>query len=75
MMTSTFKAGDIVCHARTFLQSVAWYAGVPINGLVHAVDKQQGRPDKLDVEWSDGTRCPILACNVILYSEQSREPR
>jgi hypothetical protein len=44
----TFKPGDIVQHTKAFLQSVAWYTNVPIDGKVLDVDD-----DMATVQWCD----------------------
>jgi hypothetical protein len=58
-----FEPGAIVRHSGAFLRSVGWLLDVPINGLVHGAEAF-GFGQLLDVEWSDGTRCKILASNV-----------
>jgi hypothetical protein len=62
-----YVVGDIVRHTGEFLRSVGWFAGVPINGEVVAVENAWGgglRHQLLTVRWSDGTEGGIASCSV-----------
>lgn len=64
------QVGDRVVYAAKFLRSVAWYTGVPIDGMIRAIDGIF-----VDVEWSDGHRAPVHASNIIRADRKHLEPR
>ena len=69
-----FKVGDIVKHKASFLKSIGWYTGVPVNGEV--VSSKHNDDTQLDsgyisVMWAGEWKGPttILACNVMLAKD------
>lgn len=62
-MKPKFAVGDIVRHKGSFLRSIAWYTGVPVNGRVVSAEPL-GTCILYRVEWCDGTENCIIEPNI-----------